>query len=206
MIITSYLSWNEHINETVKKASKRLYFLVQLKRAKLPFRDLVLFYATCIISMLVYVAPVFFYALPKYLQCELEWVQKRALSIICPSLSYDEALNEAGIPTIISYCEDVCDKVFNAALGNKDNKLNKLLTEATLILIWPTTASGWEGGGGGGTSGNSWWGCAARLSTSWPCFRPKKCHFPHPFQTRSLKSIPVSRPGLYAEIKQSFLR
>ena len=70
-------------------------------------------------------APVFFYALPKYLQCELERVQKRALSIICPSLSYDEALNEAGIPTIISYCEDICDKVFNAALGNKDNKLNK---------------------------------------------------------------------------------
>ena len=39
-------------------------------------------------------------------------------------------LIEAGIPTIISYCEDICDKVFNAALGNKDNKLNKLLTEA----------------------------------------------------------------------------
>ena len=36
----------------------------------------------------------------------------------------------AGIPTIISYCEDICDNVFNAALGNKDNKLNKLLTEA----------------------------------------------------------------------------
>ena len=71
----------------------------------------------------------FFNALPKYLQRELKRVQKRALSIICPSLSYDEALNEAGIPTIISYCEDVCDKAFNAALGNKDNKLNKLLTE-----------------------------------------------------------------------------
>ena len=46
------LSGNEHINETVKKASKRLYFLVQLKRAKLPCRDLVLFYATCIRSIL----------------------------------------------------------------------------------------------------------------------------------------------------------
>ena len=45
VIITSDLSWNEHINETVEKASKRLYFLVQLKRAKLPCRDLVLFYA-----------------------------------------------------------------------------------------------------------------------------------------------------------------
>ena len=77
VIITSDLSWNEHINETVKKASKRLYFLVQLKRAlKLPCRDLVLFYATCMRSILVYAVLVFFYALPKYLRCELERVQK----------------------------------------------------------------------------------------------------------------------------------
>ena len=52
VIITSDLSWNEHFNETAKKASERLYFLVQLKRAKLPCRDLVLFYATCIRSIL----------------------------------------------------------------------------------------------------------------------------------------------------------
>ena len=79
-IITSDLSWNEHVNETVKKASKRLYFLVQLKRARLPCRDLVLFYVTCIRSILVYAAPVFFYALPmaRYLRCKLsmERVQK----------------------------------------------------------------------------------------------------------------------------------
>ena len=66
MTITSDLSWDEYFNETVKKASKRLYFLVQLKRAKLPCWDLVLFYATCIRSILVYAATVFFYALPKY--------------------------------------------------------------------------------------------------------------------------------------------
>ena len=56
-------------------------------------------------------------------------------SVSCPSLSYDEALNEAGISTIISYCEDICDKVFNAALGNKHNKLNKLLTEANKTIF-----------------------------------------------------------------------
>ena len=82
-------------------------------------------------SILVYAVPGFFYALPKYLQSALERVPKRALSIIYPSLSYDEALDEAGIPTIISYCEDICDNVFNTAHGNRDNKLNnKLLTEA----------------------------------------------------------------------------
>ena len=31
--VTSNLSWNEHVDDIVKKASKRLYFLVQLKRA-----------------------------------------------------------------------------------------------------------------------------------------------------------------------------
>ena len=49
------------------------------------------------------------------------------------SLSYDKALNEAGIPTIFSCCEDICDLVFNAALGNK-YKHNKLLTEANIRL------------------------------------------------------------------------
>lgn len=123
VIITSDLSWNEHINETVKKAAKRLYFLVQIKRAKLPCRDLVLFYATCIRSILVYAAPVFFYALPNYLQCELERVQKGAFTIICPSLSYDKALNEAGIRTIISYCEDICDRFLTLPLATRITNL-----------------------------------------------------------------------------------
>ena len=33
VIITSDLLWNERVSETINKASKRLYFLVQLKRA-----------------------------------------------------------------------------------------------------------------------------------------------------------------------------
>ena len=64
VIMTSNLPWNEHINETVKKASKHLHFLVQLIRDKLPGRDLVLFYATCIRSILVYATPVFLMLCP----------------------------------------------------------------------------------------------------------------------------------------------
>ena len=69
--VTSDLSWNVHMNNAIKKAAKRLYFLVHLKRANLPRKDLVLFYTTCIRSILTYAIPVFFYALPKYLQNEL---------------------------------------------------------------------------------------------------------------------------------------
>ena len=58
-------------------------------------------------------------------------LKNRALSIICPILSYNETRKETGISTIISYCEEICDKVFNAALSNKNNKINRLLTEAS---------------------------------------------------------------------------
>ena len=58
--ITRDLSWNDHIGKVLKKASKCLHFLVQLKRAKLPSNDLVLLYTTCIRSILSYAVPVIF--------------------------------------------------------------------------------------------------------------------------------------------------
>ena len=88
--IRSDLTW--HINEVIKKAAKRLYFLVQLKRAKVPLIDLKLSYITCIRLTLDYAVPVFHHSLPKYLTHEVEHLQKRTLAIICPSSNYDEAL------------------------------------------------------------------------------------------------------------------
>ena len=73
--ITSDLTWNKHINEVIKKAAKRLYFLVQLKRAKVPLNDLKLFYITCIPSTLDYAIPVLHHLLSKYLTHELELIQ-----------------------------------------------------------------------------------------------------------------------------------
>ena len=34
--MSSSLTWNTHIDEVIKKASERLYFTVQLKRARVP--------------------------------------------------------------------------------------------------------------------------------------------------------------------------
>ena len=84
LTISSNLTWNEHISEVIKKASKRLYFLVLLKRSRVPRHDMSTFYSVCIRSVLTYAAPAFFYALPKYLKDELVGVEKRAMSIICP--------------------------------------------------------------------------------------------------------------------------
>ena len=57
--ISGDLTWNAHITEITKKAAYRLYFLGQLKRARVLQGDLCLFYATCVGSVIDYAAPVF---------------------------------------------------------------------------------------------------------------------------------------------------
>ena len=122
--LTNNLRWNER---RLKKAWKRLFFLIQLKRAKVSSKDLVLFYITCIRSVQTYAIPVFFDGLPKYLKIELERIQKRAFSIISPNIAYSQALQEENIPTIIDYNEQVCNKVFYSIVNVSENKLFKFL-------------------------------------------------------------------------------
>ena len=43
---------------------------------------------------------------------------------------------EAGSPTIISYCKDICDKVFNPALGNKDTNKSFYILYAWIFNIF----------------------------------------------------------------------
>ena len=85
VIISNDLEWNSHVDSIVRKASKRMYFLRQLKRGNVSCDDLVQFYCTCIRPVVEYASPVFHYALPVYLNDELERIQKRALSIITSS-------------------------------------------------------------------------------------------------------------------------
>ena len=75
IIISDDLKWNGHIDNIVSRASKRIYFLVQLKRAKVEVNNLVKFYKTCIRSLLQYCCAVFHDSLPDYLHQRLERVQ-----------------------------------------------------------------------------------------------------------------------------------
>ena len=52
LIISSNLTWNEHleISDVIKKASNRLYFLVPLKRSRVPWQDMSTLYTACIRS------------------------------------------------------------------------------------------------------------------------------------------------------------
>ena len=127
LTISSNLTWNEHISDVIKKASKRLYFLVQLKRSRVPRHDMSTFYTACIRSVLTYAAPAYFHALPKYLKDELVRVEKWAKSIICPGLPYQETLELVNIVPIVDFITGPCSNTFDIIMKDPEHRLNRLI-------------------------------------------------------------------------------
>ena len=127
LTVSSDLKWNKHILNTIKKANKRFYFIVQLKRAKVPTADLLNFYCTCIRQILEYCCQVYHYGLPSYLSNALERVQKRVMSIIYPNLSYDHSLALSGLAKLGCRREEACKKLFKEIVNTPDHKLAHLL-------------------------------------------------------------------------------
>ena len=127
LTISDNLTWNAHVNEIIKKASKKLYFLVQLKRARVPPSDLVLFYKACVRSGVDYAVPVFYNALPQYLKKELVRIERRALSIILPRTGYTIACGFLGITPTTEHHSLLCSKLFDQICSDTGHKLNSLL-------------------------------------------------------------------------------
>ena len=127
LTISDDLTWNAHVNEVVKKASKKLYSLVQLKRSRLPPSDLVLLYLSCVRSTVDYAIPLFYHALPQYLKNELVRIEKKALSIILASMSYNNACEILGVTPIAEDHSLLCSYLFHVVLADPNHKLNSLL-------------------------------------------------------------------------------
>ena len=88
MYISVDLKWNTYITHVVSKASKRLYFLHLLKRSGIDRSSLLTVFTTCIRPVLEYGCQVWSYCITQYISDEIERIQKRALKIIHPELSY----------------------------------------------------------------------------------------------------------------------
>ena len=58
LIINNTVTWNDHVDSLIKKAARKIYLLVQLKRERVPAEDLVAYYCACIRSSLDYACPV----------------------------------------------------------------------------------------------------------------------------------------------------
>ena len=110
----------------MKKANKRLYSLVLLKRAGVPLMDIKNFYCATLRPVLEYCSPVFHHALPQYLSAEIERVQKRALSIMNPSHTYEANLAQFGLATLHKRRQELYDNQFER-ISTTSHKLSYLL-------------------------------------------------------------------------------
>ena len=131
--ITNNLSWNIHVSEVVKKASKCLYFLRQLKRDNVKKADLLRFSTSCIRFLCDYAVPVFHASLPQYLIDDLERVQKRALSIIRPTLSYTNALAALDLESLMVHQKRLSQPLLDNILEDGDHRPHHLLPASHIV-------------------------------------------------------------------------
>ena len=127
LTITDDLKWTKHVTEIIKKANKRIYFVVQLKRAKVPPKEIITFYCSCVRPVLEYSSEVYHFALPVYLSNAIERVQRRVTSIIFPGISYGERLERANLTTLHERRRQACGKIFSEISNNPTHKLFNLL-------------------------------------------------------------------------------
>ena len=115
VIVSNDLKWILHVNAICKKASKRLYALRLLRRNALPDSVLVKVYCTCVRPILEYACQVWHNNLPVYLSNQIEQIQKRALRMIFPSLTYDQAMLTAN-PSLHDRRSTLCNRLFHHML------------------------------------------------------------------------------------------
>jgi hypothetical protein len=129
--IDSNLSWSTHIDHMVKRATGRLYFLKQLKRAGVASQHLLHFYTTVIRPVLEYCAPLWHYALTKAHTEQLEAVQKRAIHIIfnySRGMPYNFMLYAAELPSLSSRRLNLSSEFF-LGITDPDSCLHHLLPD-----------------------------------------------------------------------------
>jgi len=127
--VSNDLKWNCHIDEITKKARSRLYCLRQLKRSGLGNNELSQFYRTCIRPITEYACPVYHNSLPAYLSEDLETIQKRAMRILQPELTYKAALTKYRLSELATRRNNITNKLYQSIANDKNHKLNKLLPE-----------------------------------------------------------------------------
>ena len=104
--LASDLTWNDHITEVVKEASKRFYFLIQPKRARISLHDAV---------------PAFYNALPRA-------AMPREKGLVYDNFMRARSSTAVGHKSpMLDHCELLCQKLFNTMLGDPSHKLKAIL-------------------------------------------------------------------------------
>jgi hypothetical protein len=112
LVITSDMTWNAHIDYTVKRINSTLWQLVRLKQLGASREKLTEFYVLKIRSILMFGAVCFHSALSQDLSRRLELQQRRSLITILGAdyRSYRRALELTGLPRLDNHRAEACLK------------------------------------------------------------------------------------------------
>ena len=124
--ISQDITWQLHIDDITTKASRRLYFIILLKRAGIEPHHLVKIYTTIILSLIEYACQVWHTSLTISQTNLLESIQKRAIRIIFCGMCYNDAIATETIPTLADRREALCRSLF-ARMQQTNYKLHHLL-------------------------------------------------------------------------------
>ena len=126
--ISNDLSWRSHVDYICPSARKRLYFLSMLKRAGASQRDLLMLYKAAVRSVVEYACVVWHSGLTGEQSNRIESIQKRALDIILPDVSYKRALVQVGLETLHTRREKQARSSYQR-VQEPSHKLHRLLAE-----------------------------------------------------------------------------
>ena len=126
VVISDNLSWGEHINYIVGRATQRLFFLRLLKRANVSMDKMIEVFCTIIRPTVEYACQVWHGTLTDDQSKAIESIQERALKIIMPDANYDLAREIAELPKLSERRRSLCLKLF-IEVQNPDHRLHHLL-------------------------------------------------------------------------------
>ena len=128
--ISNDLSWDDHVDSIYKKAARRLYSLVMLKRAGVNAKDMCVYYKAMIRPVMEYCCQVWHSRLTKAQSELLESIQKRALRIIFSSPGnndeYGALLQGSKLECLAERRYKMCMKLF-VQMQCESHKLHNLL-------------------------------------------------------------------------------
>ena len=120
------LTFGEHIDKVCSNMDSRLYGMRALKRLGLNRKGLITYYTANIRSALTYACPVWSSLISDNLMDKVVQVERKALKVIYPDLSYDAAICECGMPPIELFMQDQCSKLILRIRKQDTHPLNKL--------------------------------------------------------------------------------
>ncbi len=136
-MINNKLWWNEHVKYVCGKTSKRIYFLVLLKRAVRSPSDIIETYKAVIRSGLEYVCIVWHPAVIKQQSDKIEHIQKRCPSIACPDFTHEKPMTIHNLDTLQERWEVLCTMDF-MSIQNESHRLHYLLPPSPQIFCFTT--------------------------------------------------------------------